>query len=195
MSDKLNVISRQAASVIRRPSIYDMVKAKGRYHVKCIGKDGVLKWEDDIDNVVTTVGKNLALDTILGGSSYSVTGPFMGLISSVGWSAVAAGDTMASHSGWNEAGSGVNYPLYNGTRKTCVFDAAAAGSKALSAALSFTIETTGGTVKGCFIVFGTGAVATIADTNGTLLSAGAFTGGDKTVDVGDTLQVSYSLSL
>ena len=195
MSDKLHIESSSTASVIRRPALADLLKLSGRYRVKCIGKNGKLKWSDDIDNLVTTVGKNLMLDTVLAGSSYSVTGPFMGLISSVGWSAVAAADTMASHAGWTEAGSGVNYPLYNGTRKTCVFSAASAGSKALSAALSYTIETTGGTVKGCFIVFGTGALATIGNTAGTLLSAGAFTGGDKIVAVGDTLLISYSLSM
>lgn len=195
MQDRTKPIDRSTASVIRRPAIDEAAKISGKFHVKCIGKDGKLKWEDTIDNLIATVGKNLMLDTLLAGSSYSVTGPYMGLISSVGWSAVAAGDTMASHSGWNEAGTGVNYPLYTGDRKTCAWDAASGGSKALSSALSFTIVTTGGTVKGCFIVLGTGAVATKGDTNGVLYSAGAFTGGDKVVDVDDVIQVSYTTSL
>jgi hypothetical protein len=119
----------------------------------------------------------------------------MGLISSVGYGAgPAAADTMSSHAGWVEAGFSTNYPLYTTPRKTCAWSAAAAGSKALSAALSFPIITTGGTVKGAFLVFGSGAVSTINDTNGTLLSAGTFTGGDKIVGVGDTLQVSYSMA-
>jgi hypothetical protein len=119
----------------------------------------------------------------------------MGLISSVGWSTVNAADTMSSHAGWNEAGFSTNYPLYTAPRKTCAWIAASAGAKALSAALQFSIVTTGGTVKGCFIVFGAGAVSTIGDTNGILYSAGAFTGGDKVVSPGDTLQVSYTASL
>lgn len=195
MQDKPKLIEQAAASTICKPSFTETAKISGKFHVKCIGKDGNMKWEDTIDNLVVTVGKNLMLDTLLAGSSYSVTGPYMGLISSVGWSAVAAGDTMASHSGWNEAGTGVNYPLYSGDRKTCAWDAASGGSKALSSALSFTIITTGGTVKGCFIVLGTGAVATKGDTNGTLYSAGTFTGGDKVVDVDDVIQVSYTTSL
>jgi hypothetical protein len=76
-----------------------------------------------------------------------------------------------------------------------VWASASGRAKALNAALSFVIATTGGTVKGCFIVTGSGAVATNNDTNGTLYSAGVFTGGDKIVDVGDTLQVSYSTSV
>lgn len=195
MSDQVKMNSIESASIIRRNSNYDSMGIHGTYRVKCFDKNGIIKWDDTIDNLVATVGKNLALDTLLAGSSYSVTGPYMGLISSVGYTAVAAADTMASHAGWTEAGSGTDYPLYNGTRKTCVFSAASAGAKALSAALDFVIETTGGTVKGCFIVCGTGAIATIADTGGVLLSAGLFTGGDKVVDVADTLQVSYSINL
>jgi len=195
MSDKIGVRDHAGATILRRPSLKDVLSLTGRYFVKCFDRDGKLKWEDSIKNLITTVGKNLVLDTVLAGSSYTVTGPYMGLISSVGYSALAAADTMSSHAGWAEAGNGTDYPLYNGTRKTCVFSAAAAGAKALSSALSFVIETTGGTVKGCFIVLGTGAVATIADTNGTLFSAGLFTGGDKVVDVADTLQVSYSADL
>lgn len=189
------IIDHSIASVIRKPSLAETLKISGIFQVKCIGKNGYVKWEDTIENLVVTVGKNLTLDTLLAGSSYSVTGPYMGLISSVGWTAVAAGDTMSSHSGWNEAGTGVNYPLYSGDRKTCVWDAASGGSKALSSALSFTIITTGGTVKGCFIVLDTGASATKGNTGGTLYSAGTFTGGDKVVDVDDVIQVSYTTSL
>src|SRR6266404_1532570 len=100
------------------------------------------KWHDTAPNVVATVGKNLALDTYLAGSSYTVTGPYLGLISSTSFSAVAAGDTMASHSGWLEAGN-ANAPTYTSPRKTAAWSAASAGAKALSAALSFAITGTG----------------------------------------------------
>ena len=142
---------------------------------------------------MVTVGKNLALDTILAGSSYSVTAPYMGLISSTSYSAVAAGDTMASHAGWLEAG-GANAPTYSGNRKTAVWSAAASGAKALSPALSFAITSTG-TVKGAFLVYGSGASATKDNTGGTLWSAGTFSTGDKAVVNGDTLNVNYSTSL
>jgi hypothetical protein len=168
--------------------------AKGRYVVECIGADGKLKWRDTIENVVTTVGKNLALDTILAGSGYTVVGPYMGLISSVSYGAgPVAADTMSSHGGWTEAGN-ANAPTYTAPRKTCAWNAASGGSKALSSALSFAITGTG-TVKGCFLVYGSGAVSTIDNTSGTLLSAGLFTGGDKAVVNTDTLNVSWSLAL
>jgi hypothetical protein len=150
-------------------------------------------WSDVFHNVVCTLGKNVMLDAALAGSAYTVVGPYMGLISSTSYSAVAAADTMASHAGWLEAG-GANAPTYTAPRKTCAWSAASAGSKALSASLSYAI-TGSGTVKGCFIVYGTGALSTIDNTAGTLYSAGLFTGGDQPVVNGNTLAVSYSTSL
>lgn len=191
--EKANAKEDQGASIHKNGTHNENAEAHGFYTVKCFDKDGKLKWEDVIENVVATVGKNLALDTYLAGSSYTVVGPFMGLISSTSYSAVAAADTMASHAGWLEAGI-TNTPTYSGGRKTCVWSAASSGSKSLSAALSFSITGTG-TVKGCFIVFGTGAVSTVDNTSGTLYSAGLFSGGDKAVVNTDTLSVSYTASL
>src|SRR5262245_55993696 len=165
------------ASVIRGSGLGEVAEAHGHYEIECIGADSRLKWREVIENVVTTVGKNLALDTFLEGSSYTVTGPYMGLISSTSYSAVSSADTMSSHSGWLEGG-GSNAPTYSGNRKTAAWSAAASGSKALSAALSFAITSTG-TIKGAFLVYGSGASATKDNTGGTLWSAGTFSTGDK----------------
>ena len=181
------------ATVIRGSAQLEAAEAHGRYEVECFWLDGTLKWRELIENVVCTVGKNLMLDTALGGAAYTVTGPYMGLISSTSFTAVAVADTMAAHSGWLEAG-GTNAPSYSGNRKTAVFSAAASGAKALSLALSYGI-TSSGTVKGAFMVFGPGAVATKDDAGGTLWSTGTFTTGDKAVTNGDTLNISYSTSL
>ena len=171
----------------------DQLRPEGRYLVECFARDGTLRWSEHIDNTVMTVGKNLALDTLLAGSSYSVTGPYCGFISSSSYSAISAADTMSSHAGWLEGG-GTNAPTYSGNRKTLAFNAASGGSKATSSAASYSITGTG-TVKGVFVVLGTGAVATKDDTNGTLLSAGLFSGGDKSVSSGDTVTVTYTLSM
>jgi len=170
----------------------EKIGLQGKYLVTCLDKDGNIKWEDEIDNLVTTVGKNLALDTLMEGAAYTVTGPYMGLISSTSYSAIAAGDTMGSHAGWLEAGN-ANAPTYTAPRKTVAFSAASSGSKATSSALSFAI-TGSGTVKGAFIVLGSSAVSTIDNTSGTLFSAGLFTGGDRAVVNTDTLNVSYTVS-
>lgn len=167
--------------------------ARGVFVAVCYGPNGQENWRDTFSNTVMTLGKNLALDTYLAGSSYTVTGPFMGLISSTSFSAISAADTMAVHSGWLEAGN-ANTPTYSGNRKTAAWSSASSGSKALSSALAFAITGTG-TVKGCFLVYGSAAVNTIDNTSGTLYSAGLFTGGDKSVGANDTINVSYTASL
>lgn len=147
-----------------------------------------VKSESDCPNTVVTVGKNFLLDNGLAGSAYTAAF-FLGLISSVSFSAIVAGDTQASHAGWLEAGA-TNAPTYSGSRKTAAWSAASAGAKALSAGLVFTF-TGAGTVKGCFLT----TVATVDGTTGTLYSAGLFTGGDQPVVSTNTLTVTYTASL
>jgi hypothetical protein len=192
MKDVIALGDECGAEVVRSNGNSEAIKLHGRYTIECVGTDGAIKWTDVIENTVMTAGKNLALDTMLAGSSYTVVGPYMGLISSASYSAISAADTMASHAGWLEAGN-ANAPTYTSPRKTCAFSAASSGSKALSSALAFAITGTG-TVKGCFVAYGSGALTTIDNTAGTLLSAGLFSGGDRAVINGDTLNVSWSLA-
>ncbi len=194
MKDKLNAIDGTAMSVASVTGIGEEANAEGLYSAKCYEYEGgPLLWEDTFHNVVATVGKNLMLQTALTGSAYTVVGPYMGLISSVSYTTgPAAGDTMASHGGWTEAGS-TNAPTF-AARLAPSFGTATAGEIALTTATSFTM-TSAGTLKGAFIVYGTGAVTTLMSTAGTLLSAGLFTGGDQPVASGNVVQVSYSLSL
>lgn len=196
MRERLAAQASTDASVSRAGGMQEAARARGVFEAWCTGPDGKEKWRDTFDNVIMTEGKNAALDAYLAGSSYTVTGPYMGLISSVSYTAISAADTaaqLAGTNGWREAGGG-NAPTYTGNRKTAVWSAASAGAKALSAALAFAI-TGSGTVKGAFLMFASGAVNTKDDANGKLYSAGLFSGGDKVVASGDTVNVSYSTSL
>lgn len=165
---------------------------KGLFSYELIRNGKVIK-KGEFPNMIVTVGKNEILDESLAGSAYTAA-CYMGLISSVDYSAIAAADTMTSHTGWKEAGT-TNAPDYSGDRKTCVFAAASGGAKALSSALSFTFTETG-TVKGAFIVFGSGASATKDNTGGILLSAALCTEGDRIVSAsGDILNMSWTGTL
>jgi hypothetical protein len=193
MKDKLNALDGTTISLASIAGLGEEANAKGVYTFKCFEYEGgPLLWEDKIDNVVCTLGKNLMLQTALTGSAYTVVGPYMGLISSVSFTAVAAGDTMALHSGWLEAGS-TNAPTF-ADRLAPSFGTAASGAISLSTPTSFTM-TGAGTLQGAFITYGTGAVATLMSTAGTLLSAGVFTAGAQPVNAANVVQVSYSLSL
>lgn len=188
--EKLSATVNCDALITRGLAAVEKMDLFGRYEVECRDKDGNLKWKDHINNLITTVGKNDLLDKYLAGSSYTAAF-YLGLISSVSYTAVAAGDTMSSHAGWLEAGA-ANVPIYSqGARPTAAWASASSGSKALSSSLTYTIATTGGTLKGCFLT----TVATKDGTTGILFSAGLFSGGDKVVAVTDSLSVSYSLAV
>ena len=183
-NEKAHANAIMAASVARAVGQIEEANATGVYTAECYDKDGNLKWRDTYKNLVVTQGKNDALDKYLSGATYTAAW-YLGLISSVGYSNIVAGDTAASHAGWTESSA---YAAAN--RPTVSFAAAASGSKTTSAAVSFAINAAG-TIKGSFLISNN----TKGGTTGILYSAGLFTGGDKVVDNGDTLNVTYTASL
>ena len=170
---------------------------EGHYHVECRDKDGNLKWTEEFPNLVVAIGKQLMLDTLLRTSgTYTTVGPFLGLIGNS--TTFAATDTMASHT-WTEF---VNYTVGgSAVRGTAVFGASTSSGSTPSnvttssaTAITYTITGGGGTVYGCFLVTGTGAVSTQSSTAGTLYSEGNFAVA-KAVTAGDTVSVTYSTTL
>jgi hypothetical protein len=172
----------------------EAVGLEGCYHVVCRDAAGNVKWEDEFPNLVNAVGKQLMLDTLLTGTTYTTVGPFLGLISGTGLT-FAAADTLSSKS-WTEF---TNYTVGgSAVRGTAVFGAASSSGTTPSnvttktaSAITYTITGAGGTVGGCFLVTGAGAVNTQSSTAGTLYSAGAFATA-KVTTAGDTVSVTYS---
>jgi len=181
--EKGNAQSLALSGVSRSVGSTEHAEATGVYTATCYDAQGNLKWTDTYSNLVTTVGKNDLLDKYLAGSAYTAAW-YLGLISLTGYTAVAVTDTMASHAGWTED---IGYS--NATRVAPSFGAASAGSKATTAT-AFNINATT-TIKGTFLT----TVATKSGTTGILYSAGLFTGGDKAVASGDTLNVTYTASV
>lgn len=186
MNNKITVRENCGASVSRGATHGDSMSVKGRFLVTCRGRDGAEKWSEVINNLVTTLGKNDILNKYLTGSSY--TAAFRMGLKGAGTAALA--DTQASHAGWLEVG-GANAPTYTGARKDVTMNAASGGS-ASSPTQVFAI-TSSGTIAGCFTNMG--GLSTKDDTSGVLFSAGDFSGGSKSVSDGDTLSVSYTLSV
>jgi hypothetical protein len=173
----------------------ESVGVEGQYHVVCRDADGNIKWEEAFPNLVNAVGKELMLDTLLSGSSYTTVGPYLGLISGA-TPTFAAADTMVSHAGWTEF---INYTVSgSAVRGTAVFGSASSSgttptnvTSKTASAITYTITGAGGTVGGCFLVTGSGASSTQNNTSGTLYSAGAFSTA-KVTTAGDTVSVTYS---
>ena len=187
MFDKLNTTDAISAGLIARNNADEQMEIHGRYHVECLGADGSVKWTDEIDNLVTTVGKNDLLTQYLKGSAYSAGTVYMGL---KGTGTAAAGDTMASHAGWSELN--ITSTPASGARASTTFGTASAGSLATSSAVSFVMSSSA-TVAGVFLVTNGGA-ATNASTTGILFSAGDFAS-SRSVVSGDTLNVTYTASV
>lgn len=125
-----------------------------------------------VDNTVTWME---ASQTYVG----LVTGPGSG-------TTFALADTMASHAGWTET-----VPYSNADRPAFTPAAPSAGSLDNSAAKAvFNINATA-TVAGSFV----SDFKNKSGTTGLLIGAGDFTGGDRAVQNGDTLNVTVTASL
>ena len=158
------------------------LKFKGKYQVKHFDKDGVLKGTYDIDNDVGTVGKTALLDSFFRNQTQPAAW-YIGIIDNSGFTALAVGDTMASHSGWNE------FTTYSqSTRVAWGPDAASAASITNGTKATFDI-TGSGTLKGIFV----NSVSTKSGTTGTLWSTAAFAATVAVVN-GDSLKITYTLS-
>jgi hypothetical protein len=190
-TEKVDAQDSLGATALLGAGLSEQLSVTGRYDVKCLDADGNLKWEDSIQNLVVTVGKNNLLDVYLGASTPTTTW-YMGLVDNASFSAYAAGDTLASHTGWLEY---LNYTISGSStnRATAAWNAASSGSKA-STATTFTISGAGGTVLGA-ILCATQARNTSSNGGaGILYSAGSFSA-SRVVIAGDSLLVTYTASV
>lgn len=179
-SEKISASDQTGASVVTKQGIQEGMTASGFYTVECRDAQGNLKWADAIKNLVVTEGKNSMLDEYFEGSGYTAAW-YLGLVDGATSPTYAAGNTLASHSGWTENTD------YTGNRPAVTWGAASSGSKSTTAT-AFNIDATA-TVAGAFMC----TVAT--GTSGILYSAGNFTGGSRAVASGDTLNVTYTTTL
>ena len=170
-------------SVKKAPGLSADVSVKGRWAIVCRDKHGNLKWEDVIENLVTNAGLDHLLDATLSGAT-QVTSWYIGLTD--GTPTAAAADTMASHSGWTEV------TAYDESTREAWTDGGVS-SRSVSNSGSpaqFTISTNSTTVGGAFLV----SNSTKGGSTGTLYAVGAFSAGDKSLDDGDTLDVTATFT-
>lgn len=173
----------QSAEAIRNAGVGLGVGWKTHYKFEAFDPEGNLKWVEEFDNIVVNVGLDDNLDKYFKGSAYTAAF-FVGLTD--GTPTPAAADTMSSHAGWAEV---VAYT--EGTRPSLVLGTVSGQSvdnSASKASYSINADTT--TIGGAFLCTDSAK----SGTSGILYGIGAFTGGDKGLDSGDTLNVTVTLS-
>jgi hypothetical protein len=185
--EKSNVADTVGATVIAGGGMREGAGASGVYTVVCIGADGVEKWRDEFPNLVVNAGLKLMNDTFFAGSAYTAVW-YLGLITGPGsGTTFAASDTMSSHIGWTE-----DTTYSNTNRPTVTFGAASLADPSVIATSATSFSINGATtVAGAFLTTNN----TKGGTTGTLFSASDFTGGDRILASGDTLNVTYTFTL
>ena len=160
----------------------------GVFHFKCYDKDGNLKWEDSAKNLVVNAGLQDMNTKYFKGVTYTAAW-YIGLVDNAGFSAYAAGDTLATHTGWSESTA-----YSGGNRATATFGTATTADPSVinnsGSPGAFSI-TSSVTIRGAFLC----NVQSNASTSGLLFSVSDFTGGNRAVVNGDTLNVTYEFSL
>lgn len=194
MSNEISNFGDHAVATLQtNPKVPEGMGIEGWFHVVCHDKNGNFKWETKSPNLVVAAGKQLMLDTLMKGASYSVTGPYLGLTNAS--LTPAATDTMSSLSGKEFTAYTVSGSAVRGTASFASSTSTGATpsnvTSSTATAITYTITGSGGTVYGCFLVLGTGAVSTQNSTAGTLYSESNF-GVSKATTAGDTVSVTYS---
>lgn len=175
-----------SASIEKKVGVDGRMGFGGVFKVTCHDSNGVLKWEDEFNNLVVNEGLQDINDKYFKAVGYSATW-YIGLVEGPGsGTSFVAGDTLAIHGGWTE------FINYSGNRKTMSFGTPTLADPSVidnsASPAVFNITGAGGTVAGAFLT------TVSSGTSGLLFSEGDFTGGDKIVSNGDTLNVTYTFS-
>lgn len=189
LSEKAKPSDAVTALIEQNGGIADHMSAKGVYKVQCHDKDGNLKWEEETHNLVVNVGLQDMNAKYFTGSAYTAAW-YLGLYGAGASNTPAASDTMSSHAGWTEVTA-----YSQSTRPACTFGTPTTANPSVAtnsaSAATFSINGTT-TVGGAFLT----SNSTKGGTTGTLFSAADFSSpGDRSVVSGDTLTVTYTLSL
>lgn len=187
-NDKASTSDAVSAGLVAKVGFDERSRAGGVFTVQCFDKDGNLKWEDSMHNLVVNEGLQDMNAKYFTGSTYTaafylglITGPASG-------TSYVAGDTLAVHAGWTE------FTNYSGARKAVTFGSPTLADPSVisnsASPAQFSISGAGGVVAGAFL-------CTVASgTSGILFSEADFQSpGDRTVVSGDTLNVTYTFSL
>jgi len=182
MFDPLGMSDRAHASVDRARGLDHDLRAAGKFIIEHRDAQGNLKGKYELPNGIVDVGIHHLLDSGFRATA-QITAWYIGLIDNAGFTALANGDTMSSHTGWAES------TAYSNANRVQWSPIAAATRLITNTTTSDFNINAAATLKGIFITSNN----TKGGTTGTLWSTAAF-GSNVTVANGDTLKITYTLS-
>jgi hypothetical protein len=194
--DGLKFQEGMSVEVVKKPN--DALPLTGKFVVEH-WRNGKRINEYHFNNLVTNEAKNALFNTMFKSATQRANW-YVGLISSVSYTALAATDDYADIN--QTANHWTEFTTYTdnlnggnaGTRPAWSPASASAQSITNTVAAVFDI-TTAGTIKGAFICAGASAQTKGDHTAGGILwSEGLFTSGDNVANIGDQLKFTYSVS-
>ena len=177
------------SALAKAGSADNKLRAGGIFTVVCRDKEGNLKWESKSKNLVVNVGLADMNTKYFTGTTYTAAW-YIGIYGPAASNNPSSSDTMASHAGWTEVTA-----YTNATRPVATFGAATTADPSVianSASPAQFLINASANVGGAFLTSGD----LPGGTSGVLFSASDFQApGDRVVQNGDTLNVTYTFSL
>ena len=187
--NKAKSFDNVGANVAKGGGTNARLKGGGIFTVRCRDKEGNLKWEQKSHNLVVNVGLADMNPQYFKGSGYTAAW-YLGIYGPAASTSPSSTDTMASHAVWTEVTA-----YSNATRPAATFGAATTADPSVianSASPAQFLVNASANVGGAFLTSGD----LPGGSSGTLFSASDFAApGDRTVQNGDVLSVTYTFSL
>lgn len=176
---------RFSGAVRSRRGLVVPVRARGLWRMRCIGPNGLVRWDESWENIVVNQGLDYLLDVALSAGA-AITAWYLALVTD--GEVFAAGDTYASHAGWTE------FTGYSEAARPQWVDAGVSGQSVSNSASPAVFSiTSAGTIGGAALVSNSTKGDTVA-AGAKMYAEGAF-GAAKSVANGDTLEVTTTFTM
>lgn len=183
MNQELKLNEAVSCGLVSNKEVKDNFSPAGKFMWEH-WRDGKLLDAGEFPNGITNAGKDDILDVYFSdGTATAAASWYVSLIVDTGFTGLAAGDTMSSHSGWSE------YTSYTQSTRPAWGPGNPSTQSITNASPVVFNFNASATIKGIFIT----SVNTKGGTTGKLWSTGLFAA-DRSVVNGDEIRVNYTLS-
>lgn len=171
--------------VRRERGIQERARIRGEWQVVCRRPDGSVKWVDVIHNLVVNEGLDYLLSAGLAGGSQVAT-----------WYVGLLGSSPSPAAGWTKTEVGAaDFVDYDEAALQTWTPGSVSGQSVSNSAskAAFTIATDDSTIGGAYLA--SANTKAVEGGAAVIYAAGAFAGGNKSADDGDTLEVTATYTM